>query len=367
MKCLAFDLGRVVFDFDYNHAIHRMEGKIDTSLEDIINALFYKDFGADFERGLISASNFYNKFIEAFKANISFDEFKSIWCEIFWPKEEVIEFIKRISSIYRIYLISNINELHFNYLQDKWSDVFSLFDGLVLSFKVGAIKPHPKIYQELNRVSNSPYEDIVYIDDREDLIEEAKKLGLKTIRFNDLDGLTAALEEYDIFCPSYKETQTLNELKNRIDKSKSILLVGMGNEWRSDDMVGSSLVESLSGKLTIETLNVGESLENHLGKIRDYNVDLIVFFDAASYEGEERFRIFPIAEINNHFYMTHNASLQLAAKYLQRNGSFDILLLGIKGYDFFLGSQMSKKTKEAKHIIEDFFIANFSKVDKENE
>ena len=361
MKCLAFDLGRVVFDFDYSRAINRMEGRIGVSLGDIIDALFYKDFGADFERGLVDASNFYSKFIETFKANISFGEFKSIWCEIFWPKKEVIEFIEKLSSVYRVYLISNINELHFSYLYGKWREVFSLFDELVLSFKVGQIKPHPKIYQELSKVSNSPYEDIVYIDDREDLIKEAEKLGLRTIRFNGLDELTVALEEYDIFCPSYKETEFLKELKKRIDKSKSILLVGMGNELRSDDIVGSSLIDGLNGKLTIEILNVGESLENYLGKIRDCKADLVIFFDVASYDGEERFRFFSIEEIDNHFYLTHDTSLQLAAKYLQRNSSFDILIFGIKGYNFFLGNQMSRKTQEAKCIIEDFFITNFSK------
>ncbi len=364
MKCVAFDLGKVLFDFDYNIALEKIKDKVGVDISYIIDALFYKDFAGDFERGEVGALDFYNKFKRAFKADISFEEFKSIWCEIFWPKEDVIEFLERLRTVYPIYLISNINELHFFYLYKKFSSVFSLFDDLILSFKVKATKPDIKIYEELKKITALSYREIIYIDDREDLVDEAKNLELNTIKFNSLKELIPQLEKYSIFCPSRKETDILLELKKHIKNSKNTLLIGMGNRLRSDDMVGSSIIEALDGRLTIETLDVKESLENYLGRIKASHSSLVIFLDSAYYNEEERFRLFSPSQLQDHFYLTHDSSLHFVVKYLQKDNSFDILLVGIKGYDFFLGETMSKETLKGKYILENFFMRNFCKDNK---
>jgi len=201
MKCLAFDLGRVLFDFDYNIALDKIKDKIAVSPQDIINALFYKDFGTDFEKGLISPENFFKKFVEEFGADINYSEFVKIWCEMFWPKNDMIDLVKKLRTAYRVYLISNINELHFNYLKENYPDVFSFFEGLVLSFKVKAVKPEIEIYRELKNISGCPYGNIVYIDDRNDLVDEAKCFGLNCIKFDSFRQLVGELKKYDVFIP----------------------------------------------------------------------------------------------------------------------------------------------------------------------
>ena len=201
MKCLAFDLGRVLFDFDYNIALGRIKDRVKVSPEDIINALFYKDFGTDFEKGLISSKDFFKKFVKEFGADIDYDEFVRIWCEVFWPKNEMIDLVKKLRTAYHVYLISNINELHFEYLKENYPDVFTLFSGLVLSFKVKAVKPQIEIYEELKNTSHCSYGDIIYIDDREDLIGEAKHFGLNCIKFDNLPQLVNDFKEYDVFVP----------------------------------------------------------------------------------------------------------------------------------------------------------------------
>jgi len=202
MKCLAFDLGRVLFDFDYNIALDRIKDRVKTPPQDIINALFYEDFGTDFEKGLISPENFFKKFVKEFGADINYNEFVKIWCEVFRPKNDMIDLVKRLRAAYRVHLISNINELHFNYLEGNYPDVFSLFEGLVLSFKVKAVKPEVRIYKELKAVSGCPYGSIIYIDDRGDLIDEAKRFGLNCIKFDSFYQRVDDLKKYSIFIPA---------------------------------------------------------------------------------------------------------------------------------------------------------------------
>ncbi len=193
-----------MFDFDYNIALNKIIGRIDVSPEKVIEELFYKDFAADFERGRVTPLDFYEKFIKEFKVELGYEEFIGIWCDIFSPKEEMIDLVRRLKDIYPLYLISNINKSHYEFLYNKFSDVFSLFDALILSFEVGAIKPEVKIYEELRKTAGVGYEDIIYIDDREDLTAKAKELTLNCVRFDTLERLVKVLENYKIFVPPKK-------------------------------------------------------------------------------------------------------------------------------------------------------------------
>jgi len=361
MKTLAFDLGRVVFDFDYNIALERIRDRIGVPQHVIIDALFYKDFAGDFEKGLVSSYDFYLKFINEFKANLEYQNFLDVWCNIFYPKKETVELLNKLKPVYPLYLISNINELHFNYLYNKFSDVFSLFNDLILSFEVKALKPEARIYQELKKVTNVPFEDIIYIDDRQDLIDKAKEFKLRCIKFHQLPQLIKDLEAQKIFVPSRQEIDVLIRLKEIMGKHNKPLLVGLGNRLRCDDRVGSCIAEYLENKISIDICDAKESLENYLNKIANFKNDLIIFIDGVRYKSENRFQLFSIDDIQKaHFYLTHDSSLNLAIQYLHKRKLVDILILGIRGYNFDIGEEMSEETEKAKNIIENFFIKNYS-------
>ncbi len=200
-KCLAFDLGRVVFDFEYETALEKMTGRIDASRDQVMESLFYSDFGRDFEKGLISSREFYEKFRRAFRVLVDFDEFIRIWCGIFRPNREVIDLIMRLKKNYPVYMISNITELHFDYLYEKYAAVFSLFDGLILSYRVKSVKPEKEIYDRLVEMSGRDPADTVYIDDRSDLIEAATALGFVSRQFSGYENLLGDLKALQIsFC-----------------------------------------------------------------------------------------------------------------------------------------------------------------------
>ncbi|UCD15001.1 MAG: hypothetical protein JSV34_04570, partial [Candidatus Omnitrophota bacterium] len=189
---------RVIFDFDYNIALDKIKGKVSCSPEKIIDELFYKDFGTDFEKGLISSYDFFVKFKNAFSATLNYEEFARIWSDIFFPNQEVIDFIKTLKDKYPLYMISNINELHYDFLNERYAAVFSLFNGLILSYKVQSVKPEEKIYEALKNLSKARYQDIIYIDDRQDLISEAKKLQLNCIQFSNFSQLVGELRDLGI-------------------------------------------------------------------------------------------------------------------------------------------------------------------------
>ena len=197
-KVLAFDLGRVLFDFDYNIALNKIKDKINVPIERVIDELFEKDFGLKFEKGLVSANEFYSHFKDTFGAVLTYECFVDVWCKIFSPKDEMIDLVKRLKADYPLYLISNINELHFNYLYGEYPQVFSLFRKLILSFRVKSVKPESLIYQTLKKLAGVDFENIIYIDDRKDLITKAKDSNLQCLQFTSFSQLLEDLKNLGV-------------------------------------------------------------------------------------------------------------------------------------------------------------------------
>ena len=193
MQVLAFDLGNVLFGFDYNIALNKVLDRLNMSIEKVIDELYYSDLTANFEKGLVTGEEFHLKFNKFFNESLGYDEFVDIWCNIFFPKPEIIDLIKTLKKQYPLYLISNINKLHFEFLHQRYREIFSLFDDLILSYKVKAIKPESAIYQALKAASGVDFEDIIYIDDRADLINEAKAFKIKCIQFSNYQQLISDL------------------------------------------------------------------------------------------------------------------------------------------------------------------------------
>jgi len=92
--------------------------------------------------------------------------------------------LKVLRRRWRLHLISNINALHYAYIRRTFPRHLRVFDKVVLSYKVGAQKPHPRIYRCAVRVKGRRAPGrVLYTDDRPDLIRAARRLGLDAIRF----------------------------------------------------------------------------------------------------------------------------------------------------------------------------------------
>jgi len=198
MKAIAFDLGKVLFDFDYNIALDKLRGRINVDPQTILARIYENDFGLDFEQGFVSGEQFFLRFRNDYDARLDYAEFAVIWSDIFTPNRDIIALAGRLRSRYPLQLISNINVLHFEHLYRLYPQVFGLFHNLILSYQVKAVKPQEKIYASLKTACGCAYADIVYIDDRADLIRESSKLGLVSLQFTSLGKLIEDLRKLDI-------------------------------------------------------------------------------------------------------------------------------------------------------------------------
>lgn len=75
---------------------------------------------------------------------------------------------------------------------------FKLFDGIVVSGHEGLIKPDPRIFQLFLKRYGYLAEDCVFIDDNEQNVEAARKIGMQVIHYVESLNLGAALSNYNI-------------------------------------------------------------------------------------------------------------------------------------------------------------------------
>ena len=155
IKVIVFDLGKVVVDFDHRITSRKLSDISSKSEEEMYDYIFKSGIEKLYDTGKISSEEFYKTAKDYLKINISFEEFSNIWSEIFFEKPEMNDFIAGIDSKkYKKFLLSNTNELHFEYCM-KHYPVMKNFDEIFLSYRLGMIKPSQGIYEHL--IKNSFY------------------------------------------------------------------------------------------------------------------------------------------------------------------------------------------------------------------
>ncbi len=80
-----------------------------------------------------------------------------------------------------VYLLSNWDPVSFELLQNKYPEAFNMFDGIVISGRVGYNKPDAVIYRHLLDTYNLEPHNCIFIDDQLTNVETARRLIMKGI------------------------------------------------------------------------------------------------------------------------------------------------------------------------------------------
>ena len=201
-KVIVFDLGKVIFDYDVN-IISKSLSKYSseqTLFNNMESFMFSnEDLFAKYEKGLVSSIEFYKKMVDILSLkNLSFEKFSDIWNNIFTPKQEVIDLIISLSYRYELALLSNTNELHFDFLYKKHSDFFMNFKKLHLSYLMNLRKPEKEIYEQVVRIHNVEPCNVFFTDDNQQNVYSAMIVGIKAYTFKNVSKLIQDLNSFGI-------------------------------------------------------------------------------------------------------------------------------------------------------------------------
>lgn len=190
-KLIISDLGNVLANFDHKIAVRKILSYTAKKEDEIYQLFFDSPLTALFEEGKISPQEFFKSVKELLELRIDYNAFLPIWNDIFFEtslNKKIQDFLQSIKGTYTLIMISNINQIHFEFLK-KRMDIFKIFDKLILSCEIGCRKPDPRIYQAALDFAGVDASQAFYIDDRKDLVEAASRLGIKGITFDSEDAL----------------------------------------------------------------------------------------------------------------------------------------------------------------------------------
>ncbi len=183
-KILFCDIGNVLLFFDLFKSINRFLQIGSKSARQVLPRLFDAAYLADLETGKISAQQFYRQACAMFGMRLPFERFCAIWNDIFEENVPLTRWITRTSRSYRVFLVSNTNDLHFDHIATRYSFVQGLA-GAIVSSRVGLRKPDPRIFVHALQRAGVSAKQVFYLDDVWEHVYSARRCGISAHRYTD--------------------------------------------------------------------------------------------------------------------------------------------------------------------------------------
>ena len=197
IKGVIFDFGGVIHSFDFGMFFRSLGGWTDRTFGEMSSLVAGSGLPRKYELGEISSWEFYHGTANLCGLRVTEEEFVRAFVAIFTPIEPTICLIRSLSRSYRLGLLSNTNEWHFE-RHIRSVEIFSLFDAVTLSFQVRAMKPAEAIYRDMLEKIGFPPEECVFVDDLEENVVGARRMNLHAIHYTDHERLISSLAELGV-------------------------------------------------------------------------------------------------------------------------------------------------------------------------
>ena len=187
IKSIIFDLGGVILNLDYSKTEDEFKK---------IGVLHFKELYSqkkqtvlfdDFEKGKIKPEEFISSFKESENLKIKEIDFINAWNAMLLEIPiKKLQFIDGLKKDYKIFLLSNTNEIHIKKFEDDLKknnmleQFYKCFDKIYYSSRMGKRKPEENCFNQVLEENGLMAENTFFIDDSIQHIEGAVKAGIKT-------------------------------------------------------------------------------------------------------------------------------------------------------------------------------------------
>jgi len=205
IRNIIFDFGGVICDIDIGRTEEKFrsfgpakEEKPDSKEH---RSLRFEKLVAALETGNLSPQEFREIIKNHYRKTLSDEEIDDAWNALLLNiPEERIRLLESVRNKYRIFLLSNSNEIHYQrYLEDLqgfgYPDFDHLFEKAYFSFRIGLRKPEPGIFRHVLAENHLVPGETLFIDDTLQHVEAARLCGMQGFHLDegkDIGGLFQA-------------------------------------------------------------------------------------------------------------------------------------------------------------------------------
>ncbi|MCX6271026.1 MAG: HAD family phosphatase [Bacteroidetes bacterium] len=183
---IIFDYGGVILNIDFQRTALAFHELGITRFDLLYSKASQVHLFDDLEKGLTGPAEFHSRVREISGLELSDEKIDQAWNAIILDMPESrIRLLEQLKTRYRIFLLSNTNEIHYRLytkqLQNRfgYSGFSDLFEKAYLSFQVKMKKPDREIFDFVLSDSKLDAEKTLFIDDSIQHINGAEQVGLQ--------------------------------------------------------------------------------------------------------------------------------------------------------------------------------------------
>lgn len=179
IRTCLFDLGNVLLRFSHDRMYEQIAALCDRLPADVRQGIEASGLTDAFECGQTTQREFQRRLEDNLGCVFDSEALTRAVADIFEPDPAlppILDQLRRAGR--RLVLFSNTNQTHFDWIQQQY-DILDHFDDLVLSFRVGAMKPDAPIYQAALQTIDCDPAECFYTDDLLANIESGRAFGLQ--------------------------------------------------------------------------------------------------------------------------------------------------------------------------------------------
>ena len=198
ISALFVDIGGVILTNGWDHN-SRQRGAEQFDLDyHAMNERHHLTFDT-YEEGKLSLDEYLNRVIFYKERNFSRQTFKDFMFAQSQPYQDMLDLLSGLKQQYRLRIAAVSNEgRELTVYRIRKFELGQIIDFFISSCFVHFRKPDRDIYQMALDVSQIPPEQVIYIEDREMFVDEARSLGINGIFHTDYVSTQKALESYGL-------------------------------------------------------------------------------------------------------------------------------------------------------------------------
>ena len=206
IRDIIFDLGNVIAPLDRSVSYDRLERLLPADRGDLLRRdregfeERIRGPAVELESGRMDFAEFTRLTTDILGAQIPDTEFHRIWCDIFTVDEDVVRLGTFLSRRYGVWLASNTNRPHYEWIVGRFPRI-TFYRAAALSCELGVMKPAPEFFEKALAMFGVNRRRAVFIDDLEENVEGAIRVGLRGIVFKNCERLTAELVALNVQVP----------------------------------------------------------------------------------------------------------------------------------------------------------------------
>ncbi len=185
IKNIIFDFGGVLYDIDFSRSVKELEKLGVADFDNLLTKAKQHHLFDLIDVGKITPEFFRDEFRALVNKNLSNRQVDYIWNALLLGyKDESMKLLPIIRKNYKIFLLSNSNQIHYDYYspllqQYGYSSFDELFDKAYFSHEIHFRKPNPESFRFVIDEQHILPEETLFIDDLLPNIEGAEKVGLQ--------------------------------------------------------------------------------------------------------------------------------------------------------------------------------------------